>query len=274
MTPMTQRQATRAEIDQMLEWAASEGWNPGLADAGTFWDADPEGYFVTEIDGQIIAAISVVCHDPGIAFLGLYICHPNWRGQGHGLALWTHALAHAGDRTVGLDGVPDQQDNYARSGFVLSGQTTRYAGHVAGGAPAVIATPAPEPLIAADARAIGYRRDRFARSWFTDTATRRTVQLASDRLGFATFRACREGIKIGPFYAETEEDARALLAACPADLGAGPCFIDVPDSAPALSDLVTGLGFEPVFHTARMWRGTAPKGTPPPFQAAATLELG
>jgi hypothetical protein len=33
------RPATRAELDRMVDWAAAEGWNPGLADADPFWAA-------------------------------------------------------------------------------------------------------------------------------------------------------------------------------------------------------------------------------------------
>ena len=106
----TCRNATLAELDLILEWAASEGWNPGLEDAAAFFAADQRGFFVAVDDqDQPIAAISVVNHTADFAFLGLYIVTPSFRGQGTGLALWNHALAHAGDRTIGLDGVAAQQ---------------------------------------------------------------------------------------------------------------------------------------------------------------------
>jgi hypothetical protein len=34
--------------------------------------------------------------------------------------MWNAAIAHAGPRVIGLDGVVAQQQNYARSGFKLA----------------------------------------------------------------------------------------------------------------------------------------------------------
>ena len=41
----TFRTATLADVQNMLDWATSEGWNPGLEDAAAFYAADPEGFF-------------------------------------------------------------------------------------------------------------------------------------------------------------------------------------------------------------------------------------
>ncbi|WP_242482612.1 GNAT family N-acetyltransferase [Thiocystis violacea] len=43
---LTIRAMTRPELDTLIEWAAAEGWNPGLNDAQIFWDTDPEGFIV------------------------------------------------------------------------------------------------------------------------------------------------------------------------------------------------------------------------------------
>ena len=59
------------EVALAVEWAAQEGWNPGLHDAETFRAADPQGFFVGTLQGEPVASISVVRYDPGFAFLGL-----------------------------------------------------------------------------------------------------------------------------------------------------------------------------------------------------------
>jgi hypothetical protein len=41
----------RDELDLAVEWAALEGWNPGLHDADAFYAADPDGFFVGLLDG-------------------------------------------------------------------------------------------------------------------------------------------------------------------------------------------------------------------------------
>ena len=35
------RNMTRPEVDQLVDWAAREGWNPGLHDAELFWAHRP-----------------------------------------------------------------------------------------------------------------------------------------------------------------------------------------------------------------------------------------
>ncbi|MEL6127703.1 MAG: N-acetyltransferase, partial [Pseudomonadota bacterium] len=56
------RRLTVEDLDTVLEWAAAEGWNPGWDDAEAFHRADPAGFFGAEVDGRLVAAISVVNH--------------------------------------------------------------------------------------------------------------------------------------------------------------------------------------------------------------------
>ncbi|NCO22298.1 MAG: GNAT family N-acetyltransferase [Rhodobacterales bacterium] len=268
---MTVRRMQADDLARVLDWAAAEGWNPGHDDAAAFLAADPAGFFVNEVEGRPVAALSVVNHDDDFAFLGLYLCRAEYRGRGLGLEVWQAGVAHAGGRTIGLDGVPAQQANYAKSGFAAAGGTVRFCGAPPRGGPAQAASGL-APLMAADARATGMLRPRFATAWFTDTPARRTLMLSDG--GFATVRACGEGVKFGPFHATTPEAAWALLTSVPAEFGAGPVFIDVPDTASDLVALLRREGFVPVFETARMYAGPPPKGQPPAFYAVATLELG
>lgn len=276
------RTARPDEIALMLDWAAAEGWNPGLDDAAAFLAADPGGFFVAETGGRVVAAISVVNHDDAHAFLGLYLCRPEFRGRGIGFGLWRHALDHAGRRTVGLDGVAAQQENYGRSGFVRTGATSRLEG------PAFVA-PSPDPssalrpftpddferAAALDRSATGHGRARFLPAWLAATPTRRTVVMGSEGTlsGLATARLCRRGCKIGPVIARNTAQALALVAAAAATHGSAPLILDVPDSQPAFRAALVARGFTATFETARMYRGTPPRrdGT---LQAVATLELG
>lgn len=184
---MTIRSMRVEDLKTVLTWAADEGWNPGLEDAQAFLAADPEGFLIKELDGTPVAAISVVNHDPDYAFLGLYLCKPEFRGQGYGMAVWRAGIAHAGTRSIGLDGVPDQQSNYARSGFVKCGSTVRFEGQVAPDADPR-SRPADagdlESLIRYDLTSAGMHRSAFATAWFATMPTRQTVVLV-DEIGRA-----------------------------------------------------------------------------------------
>ncbi|SNX71359.1 predicted N-acetyltransferase YhbS [Cereibacter ovatus] len=273
---MTIRTMTEADLERVLDWAAAEGWNPGLDDARPFLAADPQGFFLAERDGRPVAAISVVNHDATTAFLGLYLCLPEWRGRGIGYALWSHALAHAGARTVGLDGVAAQQANYARSGFALAEATLRLEGPIAPTEPLRAATAADLPaILALDRAANGHDRAGFLSEWTRATATRQTVVLDNGRGidGWATARLCRQGCKIGPVIAPDSPGALRLIGAVAAAVGCFRGIVDVPDRNAALIAALADHGFAETFRTARMYRGPAPV-TGPGLQATATLELG
>jgi len=276
---MTVRMMTLDDLHAVLQWAADEGWNPGLDDARAFHAADPAGFLIKEVDGKPVAAISVVNHDPQFAFLGLYLCKPEFRGQGYGMEVWRAGIAHAVMRSIGLDGVPEQQENYARSGFAKVGSTTRYMGQMARIRDPRIRVALPDDiqtLIAHDARACGMDRTAFAGAWFRDMPTRQTVVLmeASAIGGFATFRRCKDGTKIGPLCASSEADARALLSANPFHQANAPCFVDVFGQNTPLATLIKSMNFEATFETTRMFNRAQPAANPYRFQAIATMELG
>ncbi len=276
---MTIRAMTIEDLEGVLDWAADEGWNPGLDDAAAFLAADPAGFLVKVVADEPVAAISVVNHSASFAFLGLYICKPEHRGQGHGLDVWKAGISHAGERTIGLDGVPDQQENYARSGFVKVGSTVRYEGAIKAASDSRI-RPATEfelpDLVSRDAQATGIDRSAFSTAWLSQTQSRRTLVLANGATvnGFATFRRCGLGTKIGPLHAGCEADAHALMASNPFADGDEPVFVDVQGKGSPLSQFLEELLFKPTFETARMYKGPPPEAELTRYQAIATMELG
>jgi len=57
------RTMTRDEVNLAIAWAASEGWNPGLYDAESFYATDPNGFLLGEINHEPIAVISLAARD-------------------------------------------------------------------------------------------------------------------------------------------------------------------------------------------------------------------
>ncbi|MDA3874626.1 MAG: GNAT family N-acetyltransferase, partial [Kiritimatiellae bacterium] len=130
--PYSIRTMNGEDLRCAVDWAAAEGWNPGLHDADCFYAADPGGFLVGELDGEPIASISVVNYGDDFAFLGFYIVKPEFRGRGYGRHLWKAGTDRVAGRTIGLDGVVEQQANYIKSGFDLAYRNCRYQG-VTGG---------------------------------------------------------------------------------------------------------------------------------------------
>lgn len=277
------RPMSRAELDLGIEWAAQEGWNPGLHDADTFHAADPAGFLLgTLADGEPVGMVSAVRYGTGFGFLGFYIVRPAFRGQGHGLALWHAAMQRLQGRVVGLDGVVAQQANYRRSGFALAWNNVRCEGVVRGNAtapgPSVVPLSSPPLQAVLDYDAAFFPDDRrtFTRHWVaqrgsTALAVRRDGRLA----GYGVIRPCRSGHRIGPLFADDAQAAEDLLHALVAPLPAGAGVqIDIPAlNAPAVA-LVRAQGLAPVFETARMYAGAVPALPLDRLFGVTSFELG
>jgi GNAT superfamily N-acetyltransferase len=272
--------ATAEDVRLFADWAAAEGWNPGLADAPAFHATDPGGFLLGRLDGEPIASISIVRYDPGYAFLGFYIVRPEFRGRGFGLRIWQAAIDRGGDRVIGLDGVPGQQANYAKSGFVLARRNARYEGTAGGSAPedggiVPLATIPFEAVVAYDDGVFLVPRHQFLLRWLAMPGTASFGAMVDGRLGgFGVVRPCRSGSKVGPLFADDASIAERLFAALRAAARPGPLFVDVPDPNGAGVALVTAHGFTPMFETARMYRGEAPVEPVDRIFGVTTFELG
>jgi GNAT superfamily N-acetyltransferase len=252
------------EISIAVSWAAAEGWNPGLADDLCFAAADPDGFFIGELDGAPAATVSCVNYGDSFAFLGFYIVREDLRGRGYGLRIWDAAINHAGSRVIGLDGVVAQQENYRKSGFKLAYANVRYGGTVeAPAAPqgGVIAL-SDLPLAAVeayDATVFPAPRTAFLRRWIgTPAHVGRALVRDGALAGWGVIRPCRKGHKIGPLFADDRAAAEAVLSALLASVGEGEVFLDVPSINRDSISLAENLGLAPVFETARMYTGAIP----------------
>ena len=277
--PLSIATADLRGVRTMLEWAAAEGWNPGLHDAEAFCAADPDGFLLGSLGDEPIAAISLVNYDDRFAFLGLYIVRPEWRGHGHGLTMWRAAMERAGTRIVGLDGVVEQQANYARSGFRLVRRNVRYSGQ-GGTSPApdglmpISAVPL-EAVLRYDAGIFPADRRRFVDNWLRMPGATGLASLGDGALtGYGIARPCRTGFKIGPLFADDEATAERLLGGLLAAIGNEPFFLDVPEPNDAAGRLVERFGMSPSFETARMYTGDPPTEPVDRIFGVTTFELG
>lgn len=103
---------------QAVDWAAAEDWNPGLDDVHGFRAADADAFMAADEDGELVGTVSCRLHGPDYAFIGFYIVRSDRRGRGIATELFDRALAHAGERVIGLDGVLEQQPVHASLGFL------------------------------------------------------------------------------------------------------------------------------------------------------------
>jgi len=273
---------SRAELDLAVDWAAAEGWNPGLHDATAFHAADPGAFLVARRDDEPVACISATRYGENFGFLGFYIAHPSARGQGYGIRVWRAGMERLAGRTLGLDGVVAQQENYRKSGFTLAWRNVRYEGswtdvntHDPGITVLDASTIPFDALTFFDRHFFPTARDAFLSLWISLPGHRARVALRDGEIvGFAVARPCRRGAKIGPLYADDTACALALLGALDTPSLQRPVIIDVPETNKAAVKLVESFSFTPAFETARMYTHPAPAIDMARLFGITTFELG
>ncbi len=277
--------ATQEEVQLAVEWAAQEGWNPGLFDAKAFYSQDQSGFFVGKLRGEPISCISCVRYPHKFGFIGFYIVSPKYRGQGYGFKIWDHAMKYGNGCTIGLDGVPAQQDNYSRSGFTFAYRNIRYE-YLKGSkreespdVPEDIALSKDlsfEQIAVFDALHFGGERQEFLRAWLNlERSLSLVAQKDGEIRGYVTLRECRSGYKIGPLFASSPLLAEALFLKVIEKVPQGaPIYLDVPEPNHEALALAERYDMQPAFYTARMYRGDPPNLPLDRIFGVTTFELG
>ena len=283
MAVFTKRPLSQEEVAVAINWARDEGWNPGKSDGIAFCATDPIGFWGGFLGEELVSTISVVNYDSWFSFLGFYITKPAYRGQGYGYQLWQHALVHAGKRCIGLDGVVDQQANYAKSGFELAWRNIRQQANLSemkealGSASASLGIP--DDVEAFDRQHFPADRGNFLQKWFSLPGHTTAFSTNKGKLnGYATLRPCDDGYKIGPLFASTPKVATNVLAKLIQQIEKEPAetsiFLDTPEPNAAALELASTCKMEPVFETARMYKGAQPDIRLKNIFGITTFELG
>ncbi|MBC2594333.1 GNAT family N-acetyltransferase [Ruficoccus amylovorans] len=285
MDNLTVRPMRREELDIAVEWAAREGWNPGLRDAEAFWAADPKGFFVAEAAGRMVGTGSMVSYGGDFGFIGFFIVEPDYRHAGIGFPhLGNALLAQAGERLkpgapVGIDGVFAAQQAYARYGFVFSHRNLRMAGTGRSSPPAgclseLSRVPFSE-VEACDKRHFGYARRAFLERWIEPEGGLALGAVHQGELrGYGVVRPCREGYKIGPLFADDADAAEDLYCALSDRACGKPVYLDIPENNPAARALAERHGLREIFGCTRMYYGRAPELPWENIYGVTSFELG
>jgi hypothetical protein len=216
--------------------------------------------------------------------MGLFLIHPDYREHGLGDRLWherkRRLLARLdGYASVGMDGVFNMQDYYARNGFRFICRDLRFEGRG-------MDLPQPKGVIEAsslpferidayDRRHFPASRSRFLRGWIQRPGGHSLAAVEGEDIrGYAVMRPCRIGCKIGPLFAANVSVAESLLVALASRVPGEPIFLDVPEINRDALALVARHGMKQGFGCARMVLGPTPELPDAEIFGITTFELG
>lgn len=274
------RNMTLDEFCLAIEWAAGEGWNPGIHDADCFYAADPNGFFLAERNGELVGCLSAVAYDEFFGFAGFYIVKPELRNGGIGHELIGRASAYMANRTIGNDAVVAQQEAYKKYGFRMAYRNIRYRGTASSGMMNVseildLRNIPFSRLAAYDREMFPARRSNFLNCWINQPEGAALGYVKNGQLsGYGVIRKCRQGYKIGPLFADDEAIADQLFLALTGRISGKEYFLDVPEPNSAATRLVKRYNMQMVFETARMYSGTVPSLPLDKIFGVTSFELG
>lgn len=288
-TELVIRGMTRAEVDVLIDWAALEGWNPGLHDAAIFWAHDPDAFIAAELQGELIGGGAITAYGDEFGFMGFFIVRPEFRGHGYGNALWLARRDRLRARlrpgaTLGMDGAFEMEPYYARGGFVRSHRDIRFSSEIPSGQMAPASDGGGlvplrdvdfDDILAYDRTCFPAMREAFLRAWVNQPDALALAYRREGRLvGYGVVRRCRSGCKIGPLFADDLAAATALYQGLARFAAGGPLFLDVPENNPAALALAQNKGMKEVFGCARMYLGVPPAIADGRVFGVTTFELG
>ncbi|MGL1932224.1 MAG: GNAT family N-acetyltransferase [Desulfotalea sp.] len=269
------------DVSIAIEWAAKEGWNPGLHDADCYYKADQNGFLVGFLDQEPIATISVINYSESFGFLGFYMVKPEYRGKGYGIQIWNAGIKYLEGRNIGLDGVVTQQDNYKKSGFKLAYSNIRYEGYGGGVSPVnmdivKLSTLPFETIDSYDQPFFPANRSNFIKYWINQPDSHALGIMKNGELaGYGVIRACHIGYKIGPLFADSPELAESLFLALKSKVKSSELvYLDAPKVNQAALEMAKRYSMNASFETARMYTGEIPEIPLDKIFSVMSFEIG
>ena len=118
------------DLAAAVELSSIAGWNQTEDDWRMLMDLAPERCFGIAADGVLVATTTLLCYGRQLAWIGMVLTKPEYRGRGFARTLVTHAIKSAdcmGIKTVKLDATEQGQHLYKSLGFQAEGLVERWS---------------------------------------------------------------------------------------------------------------------------------------------------
>jgi GNAT superfamily N-acetyltransferase len=258
------RTMCRTDLPRADELRRIAGWNQRPADWDRFLKLSPEGCFVA-VRGDVIAGtVTTICYGREVAWIGMLLVHPEFRGGGIGKALLTRAVGHLQNEKIGsikLDATPAGEGLYRKMGFRDEWALTRYKTTIFGspGEPARKV----EDLVNGDSVAVseldgeafGIERPELLESLLKSAQDAVALRDRGKVQAFGLVRVGSVADYFGPVAARTERAGTEVILELARRSIGRTVYWDIPSANKAATVFAEGLGFSPERPLLRMYLG-------------------
>jgi GNAT superfamily N-acetyltransferase len=238
-------------------------WNQNEAD-WRFFLSRGIVFGVRDTAARLVATAALLPYSADNAWISMVLVTESWRRRGIATKLVDACLdtARRKNLTSWLDATPDGAKVYGPLGFTPTLQLRRLRLAQSGRSTSQPPLGQCDPVVFAnqDRRSIGFARDLL----LADFAGRSGSRMVSNGKAMALIRDGRTARHIAPLFAETADQALALVEAIAAS-ESGPLLIDAVYSQIDFLAGLTGAGWtiERPFQRMRFGRATTPAAEPP-----------
>ncbi|HTM49797.1 MAG TPA: GNAT family N-acetyltransferase [Bryobacteraceae bacterium] len=260
-----------SDIAGAMRLKEAAGWNQTEADWRRILDLSPEGCFGIEQGGALAATATAICYGRDLAWIGMVLTDPAFRGRGLASLLMEHTLEFLNNRgveCVKLDATDMGRGLYRRFGFEDECAVERWMRPPGPARPVECAPHRFEDDL--DRRAFGADR----RELLAELCRIQASSVAG--AGYAMGRPGSKAAYFGPCVATSRDAAARLLEWYLGRHSAEPIYWDLLPGNEDARDLAVRYGFEPVRRLVRMTRGASRRelGNGPEIYAIAGFEFG
>jgi GNAT superfamily N-acetyltransferase len=268
------RLLTRKDIQAWIPLKDAAGWNQTAEDLELLLELSPEGCFGIDADGTLVSTATAITYEQDLAWIGMVLTLPQYRGRGFASRLFEHSLKFLEERQVTwvrLDATELGLPIYRKYGFEVECPIERWSRPPGpASAPYLIAGARDFSL---DGRAFGANRHQLLMS------LSRYESCWTSSGQYAMGRAGSRAAYFGPCVAKSPGQAESLLGWFLSLHSSETVYWDLFPEHAAARRIAEAAGFRPIRKLWRMaLRGAGDAPAPPAASeyvyAIAGFELG
>lgn len=257
------RSMQQADVETLMLIKEAEGWNQTEEDWQLMMVHDPELCLVAIVDNQIVGSVTALNYNNQVAWIGMMLVSKGFRGLGIGKLLLRTVIGKLkACSSIKLDATPSGKLVYNKLGFVKEYEIYRMAtldlpaapGYENTGDILPVSGEGRAAVAKIDLKVFGSDRSGLIRILISNHPG--MAWLLKDENQITGYILGRKGSRythIGPLFAPTVNDAKALISNTLKYLAGQPVVLDVPEYQQALKDWLPSLGFTTQRPLTRMY---------------------